>query len=67
MLILSRKVGESIKIGDGVTVTVLGKRGTQIRLGITAPEGVKVNREEIYLSIGESESANAKTEAAQDQ
>jgi len=48
MLILSRRQGESVKIGDEVTVTVLGVRGVQVRLGIAAPQHVAVHREEIY-------------------
>ncbi len=55
MLILSRRIGESIKIGDEVTVTVLGATGTQIRLGIEAPKEVSVHREEIYHRIAEQE------------
>ena len=48
MLILTRKVGETLKVGDDVSVTVLGIRGSQIRIGITAPKGIGVYREEIY-------------------
>jgi carbon storage regulator len=48
MLILTRRLGESVKIGDEVTVTVLGVRGNQVRLGFTAPQYVAVHREEIY-------------------
>lgn len=51
MLILTRIVGESIKIGDDITVTVLGVNGKQVRLGIDAPKGVPVHREEIYKRI----------------
>ena len=51
MLILTRRVGESIMIGDDVTFTVLATRGNQIRLGITAPQNVSVHREEIYNRI----------------
>jgi carbon storage regulator len=51
MLILSRRLGESVKIGDQVTITVLGVKGTQIRLGFTAPQDVAVHREEIYLRL----------------
>jgi carbon storage regulator len=51
MLILSRRVGESVKIGDEVTVTVLGVKGLQVRLGFAAPRGVTVHREEIYLRL----------------
>jgi carbon storage regulator len=48
MLILTRRVGESIKIGDEVTVTVLGVQGSQVRLGIAAPRAVEVHREEVH-------------------
>ena len=48
MLILTRKVGETIRIGDGVTVRVLEVRGSQVRLGIEAPAEVRILREEIY-------------------
>jgi carbon storage regulator len=51
MLILSRKVGESLMIGDDVVVTVVGISGQQIRLGISAPREVAVHREEIYERI----------------
>lgn len=48
MLILTRKVGETLKIGHEITVTVLTVKGNQVRIGITAPEDVQVHREEIY-------------------
>ena len=51
MLILSRRPGESVKIGDDVTVTVLGVKGNQLRLGFTAPASIAVHREEIYKRI----------------
>ena len=51
MLILTRKVGESILIGDDVTITVLGVKGNQIRIGIAAPKDMAVHREEIYEKI----------------
>ncbi len=51
MLILTRKLGESITIGDNIRVSVLGIRGRQVRLGIDAPSDVVVHREEIYVKI----------------
>ncbi len=51
MLILTRRVGESLIIGDDVEVHVLGVKGNQVRIGIDAPEDVPVHREEIYVQI----------------
>jgi carbon storage regulator len=51
MLILTRRVGETIMVGDEVTVTVLGVKGNQVRWGINAPKRVAVHREEIYERI----------------
>jgi carbon storage regulator len=51
MLILTRRVGETLVIGDDVNVTVLGVRGNQVRLGVNAPKEVAVHREEIYQRI----------------
>ena len=57
MLILTRKSGESLMIGDEVTVTVLGVKGNQVRVGINAPKSVAVHREEIYERIKREQSA----------
>ena len=51
MLILTRRVGETIMVGDEVQVTVLGLKGNQIRIGINAPQDIAVHREEIYNRI----------------
>ncbi len=62
MLILTRRVGETVVIGDDVTVTVLGVKGNQVRLGVNAPREVAVHREEIFERIKRE---RAKEEAAQ--
>lgn len=59
MLILTRRVGETLMIGDSVTVTVLGVKGNQVRIGITAPKDVAVHREEIFQRIQKDDAPGA--------
>lgn len=59
MLILTRRVGETVMIGDEVTVVVLGVKGNQVRMGITAPRTVAVHREEIFERIKREEHGGA--------
>ena len=59
MLILTRRVGETLMIGDEVTVTVLGVKGNQVRIGVNAPKDVSVHREEIYERIKKEQSESS--------
>lgn len=59
MLILTRRVGETVMIGDEVTITVLGVKGNQVRCGINAPKSVAVHREEIYERIKREQAGSA--------
>ena len=58
MLILTRRVGETLMIGDDVTVTVLGVKGNQVRIGVNAPKDVSVHREEIYERIKQEDQSD---------
>lgn len=64
MLILTRRVGETIRINDDISVTVLGVNGMQVRLGIEAPEGVAVHRQEIYERLQAQKEQEAGYDAA---
>lgn len=63
MLILTRRTGESVMIGDDVTITVLGVRHGQVRIGITAPKNVTVHREEVYERLRRANDASLNEQA----
>jgi carbon storage regulator len=63
VLVLTRKAGEKIVIGDDITITILDVRGDGIRIGIDAPRGIKIQREEVLLAVAE---ANVAAAAAED-
>lgn len=59
MLILTRRIGETLMVGDDVTITVLGVKGNQVRIGVNAPKEVAVHREEIYQRIQKEKGGEA--------
>ena len=63
MLILTRRVGETVMIGNDVTVTILGVKGNQVRVGISAPKNVAVHREEIYERIRREQRGDSQPES----
>jgi carbon storage regulator len=65
MLILTRRVGETVMIGNDVTVTVLGVKGNQVRVGINAPKNVAVHREEIYERIKREQQGEGSGESSE--
>jgi carbon storage regulator len=66
MLILTRRAGETVMIGNDVTITVLGVKGNQVRIGINAPKDIAVHREEIYERIQNEKSGKSGTAVADD-
>ncbi|MFI4956437.1 MAG: carbon storage regulator CsrA [Gammaproteobacteria bacterium] len=62
MLILTRRVGETLMVGDEVSITVLGVKGNQVRLGVNAPKTIAVHREEIYARIQQEKEGGEKEE-----
>jgi carbon storage regulator len=62
MLILTRRPGETVMIGDAITVTILGVKGNQVRVGVNAPKDVGVHREEVYDRIRQTNGISSRDE-----
>ena len=67
MLILTRRIGESLVVGNNVTITVLGVKGNQVRVGVNAPKEISVHREEIYKRIQEEKNQKESDEEQSDE
>jgi carbon storage regulator len=67
MLILTRRIGEVLRIGDDVSITILGVKGNQVRIGIDAPKDVAVHREEIYQRIKREQAQSLEPQTPGDQ
>jgi carbon storage regulator len=67
MLVLSRKEGERIVVGSDILITVIESRGNRVRLGISAPKGIPINRQEVSARLAREEAADSKYESCRDE